>query len=312
MSKINIDTVDLNLFKVFEALYEERRASRAAIRLDLTQSAVSAALGRLRKVYADHLFVRTGRGLHPTRCAEELNPVIKDALNRCRQGLSMSLLNRASFTGRILFIGLSGDYEIAFGSAILSAVGEKYPGLRLAFRQLHSGIAADALTKKDVDIAISAGEFSSATLDYVKAGSNGYACLMDKNAEADDPLSLEDFIRRPHLLVSSGGIVGAVDEALTALKMQRTIKASVTHFSAIPFFIRNSNMIATLPQHAAEVLASSVDLRLMPCPVKLPDYEIRIAWKKESMRDAAMTEVIDIIRDVIQHTCCDNLSGPQV
>ncbi|MEZ3498273.1 LysR family transcriptional regulator [Pantoea sp. KPR_PJ] len=309
MNTINIDTVDLNLFKVFEALYDERSASRAAIRLDLTQPAVSAALGRLRKVYGDPLFVRTGRGLHPTRCAEELSPVIRDALNRCRQGLSMSLLNRASFAGRILFIGLSDDYEIAFGRAILSAVENKYPGLRLAFKQLHSSIAADALMKKEVDIAVSAGEFSSATLDYIRAGSGGYACLMDDKAEAGNTLSLNDFVRYPHLLVSSGGIVGAVDEALRALKMHRIIKASVTHFSVIPFFIRESNMIVTLPRHAAEALASSAGLRLMPCPISLPEYDIRIAWKRESRRDAVLTEVRDIICDVLQHGCRDTPSA---
>ncbi len=66
MKKLDIASVDLNLFKVFEALYEEGGAGRAAIRLGITQSAVSAALSRLRAVFGDHLFERTGRGLKPT------------------------------------------------------------------------------------------------------------------------------------------------------------------------------------------------------------------------------------------------------
>lgn len=310
MNQINIDNMDLNLFKVFEALYEEKSATRASVRLNMTQSAVSAALGRLRKIYGDHLFVRTGRGLHPTRCAEELSPVIRDALNCCREGLSMSMLSSESQTGRILFIGLSDDYEIAFGKAILTAVADKHPGLRLAFRQLHGGIAADALTGRHVDIAISAGEFPSASLGYFNAGKGGYACLMSKNAEAPGTLTLENFIRRPHLLISSGGIVGAVDEALRGLNMRRTIRVSVTHFSAIPFFIRQSDMIATLPQHAAEALAIFADLHLMPCPVTLPAYEIRVAWRKENTRDTVIAEVTEIIRSVIANAGCNILSAP--
>jgi hypothetical protein len=66
MNQMNIAAVDLNLLKVFEALHEESSASRAALRLGVTQSAVSAALRRLREVYGDQLFVRTGRGLAPT------------------------------------------------------------------------------------------------------------------------------------------------------------------------------------------------------------------------------------------------------
>ena len=76
MSEINFNEVDLNLLKVFEALLEEGGAGRAAIRLGLTQSAISAALSRLRILYGDHLFERTGRGLRPTSRAEELRPLV--------------------------------------------------------------------------------------------------------------------------------------------------------------------------------------------------------------------------------------------
>lgn len=65
MSQIDIESTDLNLLKVFEAIYDEGGAGRAALRLGVTQSAVSASLARLRTLYADPLFVRTGRGLSP-------------------------------------------------------------------------------------------------------------------------------------------------------------------------------------------------------------------------------------------------------
>jgi LysR family transcriptional activator of mexEF-oprN operon len=82
---MNIVDVDLNLLKVFEALYEESSASRAALRLGVSQSAVSASLRRLRDVYGDALFMRTGRGLAPTLRANQLRPVIGEALAKCRQ-----------------------------------------------------------------------------------------------------------------------------------------------------------------------------------------------------------------------------------
>ncbi len=60
MNQIDIESTDLNLLKVFEAIYDEGGAGRAALRLGVTQSAVSAALARLRVLYADPLFVRWG------------------------------------------------------------------------------------------------------------------------------------------------------------------------------------------------------------------------------------------------------------
>ena len=80
---------DLNVLRVFEALHEEGSATRAALRLGVTQSAVSAALARLRRVYGDPLFTRTGRGLAPTLRAQELKPVISEALNKCRESLAL-------------------------------------------------------------------------------------------------------------------------------------------------------------------------------------------------------------------------------
>lgn len=75
MKAVDIESFDLNLLRVFEALYQEGSATRAAVRLNLGQSAVSAALGRLRAMYGDPLFTRTGRGLTATQRAHELSPL---------------------------------------------------------------------------------------------------------------------------------------------------------------------------------------------------------------------------------------------
>lgn len=116
MHSIDIDSVDLNLLRVFVALIEEGGASRAALRLGVTQPAVSAALARLREIYADPLFERTGRGLRPTLRANELAPLIGEALNRCRQAFALSVAGK-DIKGRTITIGLSDDSEIALGKA---------------------------------------------------------------------------------------------------------------------------------------------------------------------------------------------------
>ena len=77
--------LDFNLMPVFEALYEERRVGRAALRLGVTQSAVSQALGRLRHALNDQLFLRSAQGLVPTARARELAPLVRDVLARWRE-----------------------------------------------------------------------------------------------------------------------------------------------------------------------------------------------------------------------------------
>src|SRR5256885_7423857 len=80
MNSVHFNALDLNLLRVFEALMQERSATRAGERLGLTQSAISHALNRLRYVLQDELFVRGPDGMQPTERAAEIAP-------RLRQGL---------------------------------------------------------------------------------------------------------------------------------------------------------------------------------------------------------------------------------
>lgn len=299
MKFINIKDVDLNLLKVFEALHEEGGASRASLRLGLTQSAVSAALGRLRVIYQDPLFQRTGRGLTPTRRANELKPLISEALNRCRQSLAI-VASGSTYHGRTVTIGLSDDYEIAIGRILMEHVANHAPGIRLVFRQTHSQIAGEMLMNRTLDLAISSGGFSSRTLGRQVLGAGGYACLV--NILLGKPvvleLSLDEYVDRKHLLISSGGFAGIVDEALIAVGRERHFAASTTHFAAVPFLLRGEDMVATLPTHAANAIAQLGSLHVIPCPLVLPGYSIELGWRTDALRDPALVAVKQCVLEI--------------
>jgi LysR family transcriptional regulator, mexEF-oprN operon transcriptional activator len=195
MNKFDISAVDLNLLKTFEALFEEGGATRAAIRLEMTQSAVSAALRRLREVYSDTLFVRTGRGLTPTSRARELKPVISDALDKCRESLVVASPDATSFHGRAVSIGLSNDFELAVGRKIIDSLERGAPGLRIIFRQTHSQIVCDALANEDMDLAVAVGGFTARGLSHKVLGEGGYACLIDGARDGAEGLTLDEYGR---------------------------------------------------------------------------------------------------------------------
>src|SRR5579875_2760748 len=88
MSQPNLNSLDLNLLRVFEALLEERSATRAAQRLGLTQSAVSHALNRLRYALGDELFVRAPEGMRATPHASEIAPGVLTGLRQLQTALS--------------------------------------------------------------------------------------------------------------------------------------------------------------------------------------------------------------------------------
>ncbi len=297
MSLMNIADIDLNLLKTFEALHDESSASRAAVRLGVTQSAISAALRRLRDLYGDQLFVRTGRGLAPTLRANQLKPVISEALDKCRQSLAMVDPGASHYEGRSVIVGLSDDFEIAHGRRLIEEVARRAPGLRLIFRQTHSLIVGRALMERDLDLAITAGGFAQRLLSRQVLGEGDYACLLDAASLADgqQSLSLEAFVAREHLLVSSGGFIGITDEGLAGLGLRRRVCASTTHFAALPFLLKGSQAVATIPTHAARAIADLSGLALLPCPLALPRYPIELGWRTHTQIDPTVLKVREAI-----------------
>jgi len=301
---MNIADIDLNLLKIFEALHEESSASRAALRLGVTQSAVSAALRRLREVYGDQLFVRTGRGLAPTLQANQLKPVISDALNKCRQSLAMLDPAANQYDGRSVAIGLSDDFEIAYGRRLIEEIARRAPKLRLIFRQTHSQIVARALMERSIDLAITAGGFAERLLSRQVLGEGGYACLVDPAslAPGQQQIELQEFVAREHILVSSGGFIGITDEGLAAVGLSRRVCASTTHFAALPFLLKGSQAVATIPAHAAASIAALSGLALLPCPLALPRYPVELGRRTSTQIDPVLVKVREAIAATFSQT----------
>ena len=308
---MNIAQVDLNLLKTFEALHDESSASRAALRLGVTQSAMSAALRRLRELYGDPLFVRTGRGLAPTLRANQLKPVISEALNKCRQSLAMVDPSANDYQGRSVTLGLSDDFEIAYGRRLIEAVARRAPKLRLIFRQSHSQIVGEALLQRSIDLAISAGGFAERLLSRQVLGEGSYLCLADPASlePGQQALSLAQFVAREHVLVSSQGFIGITDEGLAALGLSRHVCASTSHFAALPYLLKGSQAVATIPAHAARGIAALSGLALLPCPLDLPRYPIELGWRTSAQVDPVLLKVREAIIESFAVTCSPPSAG---
>lgn len=294
---MNIAQVDLNLLKTFEALHDESSASRAALRLGVTQSAISAGLRRLRDLYGDPLFIRTGRGLAPTLRANQLKPVISEALDRCRQSLAMINPDNQHYEGRSVVLGLSDDFEIAYGRRLMDAMAQRLPKLRVIFRQTHSQIVADALLDRNMDLAITAGGFAERRLSRQVLGEGDYRCLIDPPSLEPDQqrIDLEEFVSREHVLVSSGGFIGITDEGLAALGLSRQVCASTSHFAALPYLLKGSSAVATIPGHAAQAIAQMTGLRVLPCPLALPRYPVELGWRTQAQLDPLLLKVREAV-----------------
>lgn len=298
MNKNYIETIDLNLIKVFVAVYEAQSATIAAERLDITQSAVSISLRKLRKVYKNLLFMRTGRGLSPTLMAQHIYPHLRDALDRCQLSIQVSGSKDISEAGRTLVFGLSDDFEIVLGSK-LAEIAERVEGCsRLHFSQSYAAITAEMLLSRAIDLGISVGGYARDGISSFDICQSTYGCLLDPNSFKNvETLTLENLLRHDHIMVSRSGFFGIVDDVLANMGYRRKVRLSTSHFSALPYLLSGTNCITVLPRHAAKAIAAMSNLKYVPCPIEFPEFTISLLWRTHSSLDIVVRNMVNAIKE---------------
>ncbi|MET8979289.1 LysR substrate-binding domain-containing protein [Streptomyces sp. NPDC004539] len=280
---------DLNLLVVFAALLREGSVTRAATSLHLSQGAVSAALGRLRRLFDDPLFTRTRTGVEPTRRALELARSIEPALGLIHGAVT----GRDRFdpaTARHTFtLGMSDDLEAALLPRLLAAT-TGLPGIRIAVRQANRNTVAGMLDRGEIDLGIAAAPAHGPDHRTRRLFTSGYTCLFNPRLlPLPTPLDLADYLAHPHLLISYDGRRGIVDDLLEARGLTRRVLASTTHFTGAALHLTTVPALTTLPTHAAGVYATALALTATAPPLPMPSYTVSTIWHTTLTEDPAHT-----------------------
>ncbi|KAA0082936.1 LysR family transcriptional regulator [Trinickia soli] len=303
MTKINvldIKRLDLNLAVVFVAIWQERSVTKAAARLALSQAATSAALARLREACGDALFVRVRDGMAPTARAAAMAERLEESVADLWEVLTQQHAFDPSTATRRFSVGMSDDFELALGPHLTRLVRHEGAGISIAFRQTNRHTVESMLNDREIELAVVSGAVKSAWIAQEQIGQSGYACVIDKRAvRLPLPLSLDDYLALPHLLVSFSGRTGIVDTALHAMKRTRHVYAALTHFSAVPAFLTNARAVVTLPSHAAAALAGMSRLSACAAPLELGRYPVQLLWRRDSDGESA----VEWMKERIRHAC---------
>ena len=300
MNKIDLKRFDLNLLAVFDALMRERHVGRAGERLGLTQPAVSHALGRLRALADDPLFVKHARGVKPTARAMELAETVGPALATLRASFGMRPAFDPSSASRTIFIGSSDYAELLLLPAVMARLRHEAPLIDIRIRPISRGDVDAAIRRRDIDLAIgplvaSPGRTLATPLfsdRLVLVGRCGHPGL-------ESPLTMEAFAGLNHLLVSQGGdAVGMVDESLRELGFERRVALTIPHFAAAPFLIEATDLVAMLPQRIARKLSAATAVAIYDCPLAIPQWVVGAVQSRESEGDPCLAWFVALLREI--------------
>lgn len=289
MAHMDLKDLDLNLLLVFDQLLVERRVSRVAENLGLSQPAVSNALARLRGAFGDELFLRTAQGMMPTAHAEQMAESISYALAMIRGAINQSAVFDPGSSQRTFVIGMTDIGEIYFLPRLLERLARDAPGISLStVRNTAVGLKEDMEAGR-VDCAVG-------PLPQLKAGffqrrlfRQRYVCLFRKGHRLDRRrMTLDDFSAAEHLLVVSDSTGhGKVDDLLRRMDVHRRVRLTVPHFLAIGHILQSTDLVATVTERLAERMAEPFGLRCIAHPARLPDAAINLFWHSKYHRDPA-------------------------
>jgi len=300
MQDVDLHKFDLNLLAVFDALMRERHVGRAGERLGLTQPAVSHALGRLRHLLDDPLFVKHAKGVRPTARAEALADLIAPALQMLRTGLRRGDAFDPAQVKRTLVIGASDYVDLTLVPPLMARLRETAPGFDIRLRPTSRETVLQDLRRQEIDFAI--GPLASAptaveltplfTERMVMIGRRGHPQLTSE-------LTIEGFAALSHLLVSQrGDAFGSVDSALREMGLSRRIAITVPHFLAAPFIVGHTDMVAVMAERVARRLAEAAGVSIHGMPIVVPSWTVGLARLKEAQHDAAVDWLVGLISEI--------------
>jgi LysR family transcriptional activator of mexEF-oprN operon len=270
MKLMNLDRLDLNLLRLFEALYAERHVTRAAMKLGLTQSAASNALRRLRESFQDDLFQRTPSGMEPTALAHALAAPVGAALEAVRAAVALNRPFEPAQAEESFTLGMSDYAEFVIAPPLVAALRERAPGVSLVIRHVDREVALALLDEDRVQLAIGIFPEPPARMTRTVLSRDELVVLMRPDHPAAGGLDLETFLAWPHLLVSPvASREGAVDRALAVQGRSRRLTAVVSHHLVVAPILRSSDLLCTMARRLAAPLAAAFGLALRPVPAGL-------------------------------------------
>lgn len=280
---------DLNLLPVFMALMEERSVTRAAVRLGITQPALSNALNRLRDTLRDPLFIRERYGIKPTQFAEEIAPVILETLAR----LDEVIIGRQHFdpatSTRQFNIAPNSFVEIVLMPSIIARLRQQAPGVKVSLTPYGNDLTETGVISGTTDMALGRIIDPPDNLIVQHLMDDGLACVVRADhPDIADSLSREQYEQLRHVnVLPPGRMRVGLFQALERQGLRRDLAISVTHFLAVPEIIAMTDYCATLPRLICRQIAKDPRLKIVPSPVDLGSFPVEIAWHVRYRQDPA-------------------------
>lgn len=298
---MNLVTLDLNLLKALDALLRTQSVSKSALQLNVTQSAVSHSLKRLRDIFGDPLLVRDGSIMRATACAQALREPLKRAMGEIEALLSSAREFDPVRSQRVFRLAMSDAMTVEGLPSIVRLVRREAPNVDVLVETGGPVHSCRLLLEDKADLVLGVFPTLPEGLRSEELYRDQLVCIADRGNPhlRNGKLTLQAFLECPHVTVAPSSDSGVqLDDILSAMGMTRRIVASVPHYLAIPSLISGTDLVAHSRRKLLDVFRSAINLIVMPVPVPFPVPELVFmqVWHPRAEFDAAQVWLRDIVR----------------
>lgn len=306
----NINSIDLNLLKVFSALTAEHSVTKAAASVGLSQPAVSHALRRLRDLMGDELFIRVADGMRPTDRCRELAPIIEASLKMLHDALTVKNDNDPANLRAIYRLGMNDLFSTLLAPGIAASAAAQAPQVSLRFLhtlEINSRLS-DAYTDLDtgtIDVTVIQDFDTPSRFDRELLGQSDFVCV----ARTGHPLfqsglSMDRYTSLGHIMFTTlDAEYGRIDETLSKMGKRRRIELRVPHYSAALSATAQTDLVYTMPRILVPHAKLAFGLEMSELPFDSPVRKIFQVWHKTRTNEFGHRWLRGVISDVASQTC---------
>jgi DNA-binding transcriptional LysR family regulator len=289
---MHIKDIDLNLLRLFDAVYRTRNVSRAAESLDLTQPAVSQGLTRLRLLIKDPLFIRASGGVQPSPKADRLADAVRSALATIEQAFNESVLFDPLQSRKTFRLHMSDIGESRFLPMLMTGLREMAPGVRIETSSQSAAAITDALDSGRIDFAVG---FLPTVKDtqriqlikdrYVVLLREGHPFVSKFNqSPQNDVAVLEDLRQLEFVAVKTHSDTLRI---LELLQLEDRLRLVTEHFMVLPAIVRATDLGVVMPRNIALGFAIEGGYAIIEPELPLRDFTVSLHWSKRFESDPA-------------------------
>ena len=286
---MHISKTDLNLFVVLESIYAQGGITRAADQLNLSQSAVSHALNRLRELLGDPLFERHGHAMVPTPFTRSIIGRVRDALHTLELTLHETDRFDVESTMRRFSLGVRDVLEAVVLPPVMKQIVDASPSLDVATAQHDRRTLEADLLAGTFDAAIDALLPVPQTVRTAHLASDGLVVLCRRgHPQVGRRLTLDTYVGAQHVLVTSRRRgLGMEDMELVKLGLQRQVRLRCMHYFAACRVVSETDLLLTMPGRYAQLLNELFDNVMHPCPLDGASADAYLYWHANADADPA-------------------------